>query len=277
MSGMRRPLVLALLLVPLAVYAVVVGAFWVFQRDLLYPGATGARASPRFAPPAGTEPIRIRTADGETLHALWRAPAPGCGLIVTFHGNGSVPESHAARFVRAPWRDWGVLAVAYRGYAGSTGRPSETGLLADGRAALAEARARAPGAPLLLHGHSLGAAVAVAMAAGHPHLGLYLEAPFDSMTAMARLHFPYLPAALLRDTYDSDRLIGAVTGPILIVHGDADPVIPAKYGRRLADAAPKGTRFAVVPGDHVSLLGTRDAEAEALFRARIPAPGCVAG
>ena len=61
MSGMRRPLVLALLLVPLAVYAVVVGAFWVFQRDLLYPGATGARASPRFAPPAGTEPIRIRT------------------------------------------------------------------------------------------------------------------------------------------------------------------------------------------------------------------------
>jgi pimeloyl-ACP methyl ester carboxylesterase len=113
----------------------------------------------------------------------------------------------------------------------------------------------------------------VALVSGAPRL----EAPFDSMTAMARLHFPYLPAALLRDTYRSDRLIGAVTGPILIVHGDADPVIPAKYGRRLADAAPEGTRFAVVPGDHISLLGTRDAEAEALFRARIPAPGCVAG
>ncbi|WP_407527698.1 alpha/beta hydrolase [Methylobacterium oryzisoli] len=268
---------LAFLLVPLVVYAVVVGVFWVLQRDLLYPGAGAARAALRFAAPPSTEAIRIPTADGETLHALWRPPAPGCGVVVTFHGNASVPESHAARFVRAPWQGWGVLAVAYRGYAGSTGRPSEAGLLADGRAALAAAQARAPGAPLLLHGHSLGAALAVAMAAAHPHLGLYLEAPFDSMIAMARLHFPYLPAALLRDTYRSDRLIGAVAGPILIVHGDADPVIPTKFGWRLAQAAPAGTRFRVVPGDHVSLLGKQDREAEALFRARIPAPGCVAG
>jgi fermentation-respiration switch protein FrsA (DUF1100 family) len=269
-----RRVALALLAVAGLVYALVVAAFWLYQRDILYPGAR--TPSPvRFAPPEGTAPITVATPDGERLHALWRAPAPGCGVVVTFHGNGSVPESHAARFSQNPWRaqGWGLLAIAYRGYPGSTGRPSEDGLIADGLAAVAEAEHRAPGAPLLLHGHSLGTAVAVAVAARVPHLGLYLEAPFDSMTAMARLHFPYLPAWLLRDPFRSDRRIGAVTGPILIVHGNADGLIPPRYGQRLARAAPSGTRFEAIPGDHVSILGARDAEAETLFRAGEPA-GC---
>ncbi|ACA16710.1 conserved hypothetical protein [Methylobacterium sp. 4-46] len=247
------------------------------QRRMIYPGASFTYdALP--APPEGTAAIRVPTADGEILRALWRPPAPGCGVVVTFHGNASLPERHAARFAAGPWRarGWGLLALAYRGYAGSTGRPSERGLVADGLAALAEAARRAPGAPVLLHGHSLGTAVAVAVAATRPHLGLYLEAPFDSMLSMARLFFPALPAFVLRDTWRSDARIGAVAGPILIVHGDADPLIPLALAERLARAAPPGTRFLPVPGDHVSLLGQRDAEAEALFRAAIPA-GCVAG
>ena len=134
----------------------------------------------------------------------------------------------------------------------------------------AEVFAVAPGAPVLLHGHSLGAAVAVAVAAragAEGVLGLYLEAPFDSMTAMARHHFRLLPAGLLADTWHSDRAIAAVAVPILIVHGDADPVIPEKYGARLARIA--GAEFVALPGDHVSILGLRDGEAEARFRPRL--------
>ncbi|ACL55401.1 alpha/beta hydrolase [Methylobacterium nodulans] len=270
-------MLLGLLLAPVALYGAVGAALWALQRDLIYPGARGLLHG-RRDPPPGVETISIRTADGETLRALWRAPAPGCGIVVSFHGNASMPEMHAERFVRDPWaaHGWGLIAIAYRGYPGSTGRPSESGLIADGLAALAEAGRRAPGTPALLHGHSLGTAVAVAVAAEHPPLGLYLEAPFDSMTAMARMRFPFLPTALLRDPYRSDRRIGAVTGPIVIVHGDDDPVIPTKFGLRLARAAPAGTRFEVVEGDHVTLLGRKDAEAEALFRAKLPA-GCVAG
>ncbi|MFE1600723.1 alpha/beta hydrolase [Methylobacterium sp. ID0610] len=265
------------LLVPVALYCAAGAGLWLFQRNLIYPGAHGI-VKGRREPPPGVESIAVRTADGETLAALWRAPAPGCGLVVSFHGNASVPAMHAERFLGGPWaaHGWGFLAVAYRGYPGSTGRPSESGLIADGRAAVAEAGRRAPGSPVLLHGHSLGTAVAVAVAAERPHLGLYLEAPFDSMVAMARLRFPLMPSLLLRDTFRSDARIRAVTGPIVIVHGDADPVIPTQFGRRLAHAAPTGTRFAVVAGDHVSLLGREDSAAEALFRARVPA-GCIAG
>jgi fermentation-respiration switch protein FrsA (DUF1100 family) len=255
----------------LALYGAVVAAFWWFQRSLLYPGQGGPVpvTGARLPPEAGT--VAIATPDGERLRALWLAPAPGAGVVVTFHGNASLPEWHAERFMAGPWRrhGWGVMAPAYRGYPGSTGRPSEAGLIADGLAALAEARRRAPGAPVLLHGHSLGAAVAVAVAAragAAGVLGLYLEAPFDSMTAMARHHFRLLPAGLLADTWRSDRAIAAVAVPVLIVHGDADPVIPEKYGARLARIA--GADFVALPGDHVSILGVRDGEAEARFRPR---------
>ncbi|TGD99887.1 alpha/beta hydrolase [Methylobacterium nonmethylotrophicum] len=260
-----------LLLAILVLYAAVVAAFWWFQRGLLYPGQGGRVPVAGARLPPEVERITITTPDGERLRALWLPPAPGAGVVVSFHGNGSLPEWHAERFAAGPWRPhgWGVMAPAYRGYPGSTGRPSEAGLIADGLAALAEARRRAPGAPVLLHGHSLGTAVAVAVAvrAGAAGmLGLYLEAPFDSMTAMARHHFRLLPAGLLADPWRTDRIIGAVAVPILIVHGDADPVIPVKYGLRLARAAPAGTSFVAVPGDHESILGARDAEAERRFR-----------
>jgi hypothetical protein len=257
-------------------YGVVFGTLALFQRHLIYPGAFRNRpqSADRAAPP-GSVAVALATADGETLHALWRAPRPGCGVVLTFHGNGSRPEPHAARFASGQWAGggWGVLAIAYRGYAGSTGSPSEDGLIADGVAAYREAARRAPGAPILLHGHSLGAAVAVAVAERAPHLGLYLEASFDSLAALVRLRFPLAPGILLRDTYRSDLRIAGSGKPVLIVHGLSDPVVPVKLAHRLAGAAGPAARFEVLAGDHVSILGARDATAEPFFRARI-GEGC---
>lgn len=261
-------LLAALLLCGLACAALALG-----QRRFLYPGAFGPQ-NPWTIPP-GLATITVATHDGESLHGLWRPPRPGCGVVVSFHGNGSRPEPHAARFAAGPWRagGWGVLSVAYRGYPGSTGSPSEDGLIRDGLAAVEAARARAPGAPILLHGHSLGAAVAVAVAERVPAIGLYLEAPFDSMTHTVRLHVPLAPIWLLRDTYRSDLRIRGGTAPVLIVQGRDDTVVPAKLARNLAEAAGPRARIDVIPGDHVSILGIRDREAEALFGSRV-GPAC---
>ena len=264
-------ILLVLTAIALGLFALMIGALGLFQRNLIYPSAFAASPPPRLPIPPGTETITLVTADGERLHALWRAPRAGCGVVVSFHGNGSRPEPAAARFSGPPWSaaGWGVLAIAYRGYPGSTGAPSEDGLIADGLAAAAEVARRAPDAPLLLHGHSLGAAVAVAVAERLPHLGLYLEAPFDSLPGIVRLAFPYAPTVLLRDTWRSDARIAQAGGPVLIVHGTADGVVPLKLGRRLAAAAGPRTRFEAVAGDHVSVLGTRDRLAETLFGDRL--------
>ena len=273
---MRILLVLAA--AALGLFALLLGALGLFQRSLIYPGAFIAGPRARLPVPPGTQALSLLTADDERLHALWRAPRPGCGVVVSFHGNGSRPEPVAARFSAPPWSTagWGVLAIAYRGYPGSTGAPSEDGLIADGLAAVGEAVRRAPGAPILLHGHSLGAAVAVAVAERVPHLGLYLEAPFDSLPGIVRLAFPYAPTFLLRDTWRSDARIARAGGPVLIVHGTEDGVVPVKLGRRLATAAGEGARFEAVAGDHVSVLGTRDRLAEGMFgdslRAACPTP-----
>lgn len=253
----------------LALYASAVGLLALFQRHLIYPGAFRAVAaqSGREAP-SGTSAMVVETEDGERLLGFWRPPEPGCGVVLTFHGNGSRPEPHAARFADGPWRSrgWGVLAIAYRGYPGSTGAPSEDGLIADGLAAHRAVSARAPDAPILLHGHSLGTAVAIAVAERAPHLGLYLEAPFNSLDHLVRLKYPYVPNWFLRDTFRSDIRIAKAAGPVLIVHGTDDPVIPLKHAVKLAEAADPPARMVVVSGDHMSILGTQDTEAEACFR-----------
>lgn len=257
----------------LIVYGITAGGLALVQRRLMYPGAQGG---PPTEAPAGTQAIAIVTADGETLHGLWRPPEPGAGVIVSFHGNGSLPAPFATRFTASPWREsgWGVLALAYRGYPGSTGSPSEEGLIRDGIAAYLAAVSRAPGAAILLHGHSLGAAIAVAVAERAPHLGLYLEAPFDSMSHLVALRYPHVPTGLaLLDTYHSDARIAGGTAPVLIVQGDADPVVPAKLARRLAEAAgPRAAIDMIAGGDHVSIFGIRDAKAEAMFRPSSPRP-----
>ena len=262
-------IVIFTVLILIALYVAAIAFLAINQRHFIYPGAV--RPMPPAPVPPTSAAIVIETADGERLHALWRPPAPGCGVVVSFHGNGSRPEPHAARFGAGVWADagWGMLAPAYRGYPGSTGNPSEDGLIRDGLAAVATVRSRAPGAPILLHGHSLGAAVAVAVAEREPAIGLYLEAPFDAMAHVVRLHAPLFPSWLLRDTYRSDRRIRAGTGPVLIVQGRDDTVIPPKLALALARAAGKRARFALIPGDHGSILGVRDREAEALFGERV--------
>jgi hypothetical protein len=130
--------------------------------------------------------------------------------------------------------------LEYRGYGGNPGSPSETGLYADGAAALdfLDHQGIMPNR-LVLYGESLGSGVAVRMAGQHEIAGLILEAPFTSVAQVAQYHYPFVPASLLvRDRFDSLSRIRAVKVPILILHGGRDTVIPMRFGRALLDAAP---------------------------------------
>lgn len=228
-----------------------------FQRHVIFPRHL---VHPEAIEIAGVTAVTVRTADGERLKGYWKAPLPGRPVTVTFHGNAASPEAHIARFAGPPWSQegWGALAIAYRGYPGSTGSPSEAGLLRDAEAALALARELAPGAPILLHGHSLGSAVAVAAAARHPPDALYLESPFTRIGDVARGILPFLPDSLLSDQFRSDEAIAGIRAPTLIVHGSSDAVVSASLGRRLAGIGGANVRFSEIPGDHVSIFGALD-------------------
>jgi fermentation-respiration switch protein FrsA (DUF1100 family) len=238
--------------------------YLVFPRHLLPPASRLEQLAQEV------QEVTVETADGERLYGLWKPPHAGRPVVVSFHGNASAPGWAAERFSTGPWaaHGWGVLAIAYRGYPGSTGSPSETGILADGEAAMAFVRREVPGAPILVHGHSLGTGVAVAMAAAHPVIGAYLEAPYSSLLSLAKRQFRYLPGFLMRDPMRSDKRIARVKAPIIAIHGKQDPVIPLSSARELMAHAGTTARLIEVDGDHVSILGQADAEVEELLRSQ---------
>jgi fermentation-respiration switch protein FrsA (DUF1100 family) len=147
-----------------------------------------------------------------------------------------------------------VLAFDYRGYGRSAGSPTEHGIIADGRAArtwLAK-RAGLPESDIVLLGESLGGGVVVQLAREAPARGLILDNTFSSLPEVAAFHYPWLPVKqMLRTRLDSAAIIGKYHGPLLQVHGDADTIIPIRFGRRLFDAANEPKQFVVIPGgDH---------------------------
>src|SRR5205823_2338318 len=123
---------------------------------------------------------------------------------------------------------------------------------------------------IVLYGESLGSAVAVHVAAANPVGALVLENPFTSAAAVAQYHYPYVPASwLIWDRYDSLSRIGRVTAPILVLQGSLDPVVPARFGRALHDAAPEPKQLWVAPAaghEDLARFGALDAAAAFIER-----------
>ena len=243
-----------------ALYAALVIGLFVGQRKILFrcdaaevdPATLGLKA----------EILRLKTEDGETLLA-WRVPpAPGRPLILYFHGNAGGLDLRVERFRAIAKAGMGFLAIEYRGYASSTGSPSERGLKLDGEAAYAAAVASgvAPERIVAL-GESLGSGVAVALAARHKLGALVLDSPYSSIVDVAASVYWFVPVrALLRDPFRNDLLIGSIDTPTLIVHGSKDVVVPIRFGEKLFGLANPPKDFWRVEGAAHLAMGERLAE-----------------
>lgn len=205
----------------------------------------------------GVKAVRVETEDGETLVAWWRPPsAPGAPVFLFFDGNAGRPEIQEGRWRRIVEGGAGFLAVYYRGYSGSSGRPSEQGLYADARAGYDWLIAHGyTSRDIVIHGISLGSGVATHLAAERPARALILEAPFTSVDDVARDRYGFLAALVIRDRFPSRDRIAAAHMPVLIAHGDADSVIPFAQGQRLFALANEPKEFVRMPGsDHATLV-----------------------
>lgn len=252
-----RRFALATLAVLSLLYLGPVGCLYVKQRDILYhiepepPGPLDARLP--------LQDIRIKTPDGETLQAYYEPPQPGRPVILFLHGQGSTLAMGKYRYIRMHKMGVGYLALAYRGYSHSTGKPTEKGLFIDGLAAYDWLKAQGfKDGDIVVHGHSLGTGVATYVASQRPAKALVLEAPFTAASDVAQERYPIVPANLLmKDKFRSRDRIGDVHMPLLIVHGDRDSVIPFAQGQRLFALANEPKRFIRMEGSEHNTL-TRD-------------------
>ncbi|MEZ5851746.1 MAG: alpha/beta hydrolase [Hyphomicrobiaceae bacterium] len=238
-----------------AFYVAVVVAAWLGQRRLMYhPDAR--RVAPAQAGLSMAREREIVTPDGQRLVA-WQIDArPGQPTILYFHGNAGNLTDRAARASRYAAVGYGFFIVSYRGYGGSTGRPSEANNIADAR--LAYDRLVSEGVPpsmIVVYGESLGSGVAVQLAAARKVAAVILDAPYTSMIEMALLRYPFLPARhLLLDRYDSKRHIKDIAAPVLVLHGERDTVIPVAMGQALHAAAGEPKHIVIFPhGRHTDL------------------------
>jgi fermentation-respiration switch protein FrsA (DUF1100 family) len=251
-----------IVLIGLGGYVAFVIALYFGQRAVLYFPRSAPIAPAAVLPEA--EAVALATSDGERVIA-WHVPPRGeRPIVIYFHGNAEVVATRVARHREVIADGTGLLALSYRGYMGSTGRPTEDGLLHDAEAAYDFAAARYPPERIVLWGHSLGSGVAVALASRRPVAKLILEAPFSSTVDVAAAMSPIVPVRwLMLDQFHSDERIGAVKASLLILHGERDPVVPIRFGERLFALAREPKRFVRYPAGGHDDLDDYGATAEA--------------
>jgi fermentation-respiration switch protein FrsA (DUF1100 family) len=228
---------------------------WVGQRRMIYlPYGNVPSVASAGLPRA--DDVMFTTDDGLTLHG-WFVPAaamPARFTMIVFNGNAGHRGFRAPLAASLAKHGVATLLFDYRGYGDNPGRPSETGLAHDARAArqYLTTRADVDTARIAYFGESLGAAVALRLATETPPFALILRSPFTSMTDIGRHHYPFLPVRwLLRDRYPSLERAKRLVCPTLVIAGDRDSIIPIEQSKRLYEALVSEKRFVVIAGaDH---------------------------
>lgn len=274
-----RRAMISFVAVAIGVYAVLVGALYVKQRQIIYLPHKHL-PSPAEAGLLEFKQVSVKSEDGLNLTAWYHPAIENLPTFVFFQGNGGNIGDRGDKVRPYINAGFGFLLVAYRGYAKNPGNPSEQGLYMDGRAHLNFLIGEGvPPEQWVLYGESLGTGIAAQLAfewaKDKPVGAVVLEAPFTTLGDAAAKHYPYVPARyLVKDRYETISKIGKIDAPLFIVHGELDGVIPIDHGRKLLDAAtaPK-EGYWVNGGGHNNLYDFGVAERIMRFVGNIFPPG----
>ena len=234
-------------------YVLVLALCRIFEARLIffpnYPDRFGGDWNPRGL---GVQDVWLTTDDGTKLHAWWIPNDAAKFTFLAFHGNAGNVADRATVYQFLRDTPANVLALEYRGYGRSEGKPSEWGVYRDADAAyvyLVNTKGKDP-KTIVSFGQSLGTAVATHLAAHREIGGVVLEAPFPSASRVAQKYYWFLPGVglLVRSHFDTERRLKEIKAPVFIVHCNQDPVLPFQFGQEVYQAARAPKDFLEING-----------------------------
>jgi len=263
------------LLIACVLYAAFALAMYYGQHRLVY------RMDSRRIPPgrvglASVDEITLAVPGGEKVVAWHGVADPGKPTILYFHGQAGNLARRSERVRRYRASGVGILIIAYRGFSGSTGTPSEQANVSDGLFAydwLVKSGIAAK--DIVVYGESLGTGVAAQIAARREVSGIVLDSPFTALTDVAAERHPLLPVRrFILDRYETLTHVRKVSAPVLVLHGEEDQIVPLPMGRKVFEAMPGPKRMITYAGgrhlDH-GRFGSFDAVQRFLReRSRLP-------
>ena len=230
----------------LAIYVSVLILLFIFQRNLMYHPNENNYFGDKLE--VDVKKVNIKTPDNLSLLGWFhKKDLKKFKTILYFHGNAGKLENRIHKLNHFKDMDVNFLIIAWRGFSGNEGKPSEKGLYIDGSSAIAWLKNLGlMEKDIILYGESLGTGIATHLAQNNDYAGLVLETPFTSMIEVAKNFYPYIPVGiLLRDKYKNDKKIKNISIPVLVMHGEVDQIVPFWMGEKIYEIAnqPKYSYF----------------------------------
>ena len=237
---------LQIILIIFFIYFLVLVFLYFYQRNLLYHPNENNYSEDKIS--VDIENVRIKTSDNiELLGWYHEKNLKDFKTLIFFHGNAGSLENRIHKLNH--FRDMNInfLIIAWRGFSGNKGNPSEQGLYEDGKSAIDWLIKKGVSEKnLILYGESLGTGVATHLAQNKNFAGVILETPFTSMIDAAKKFYTYIPVKLLlKDKFENYKKIKNINLPILIMHGEIDQLVPFSMGKKIYEIAnePKYSYF----------------------------------
>ena len=227
-----------ILLIFVIIYFSILILTYVFQRNLLYHPSENNYYGDKIIVPI--EKVRIKTRDNiELLSWYHNKNLDNYKTILFLHGNAGSLENRIHKINHFKDMKVNFLIVAWRGFSGNKGEPTEEGLYEDARSAINWLKLKGVKENnIIVYGESLGTGVATEIAQNRNFGGIILESPFTSMIDAGKDKYPFLPVRLLlKDKYESDKKIKNINIPILIMHGKIDNIVPFSMGKKMYELA----------------------------------------
>ena len=219
------------------IYVVITVIVYFYQRKLLYhpfsPQITGEGLVHNF------ETINFKTSDNFVLKGWFHLKNSNKKTILFLHGNAGNLDNRIDKLNSLGSMEINFLIIAWRGYSGNLGSPSEVGLYKDALGAIKWLNEKGiSNDQIVLYGESLGTAIATEVGQNKNFAGIILEAPFTSMVDMGQKIYPIFPVRfLLKDKYESKNKIKNLKSPILVLHGRKDKIVPFYMGEKIFEMA----------------------------------------